>query len=112
MATMTHPATRAHSLARMRRSIDRRSTASLRREETVCLAIAGTALITALQRRSVFWLALTVGATAMLVNRLDARARLKWAAIDVERRPDPPVVDCVDEAGLQSFPASDPPAHY
>lgn len=32
------------------------------------------------------------------------------SAVDLERRPDPPEIDPVDEAGFESFPASDPPA--
>ena len=104
MSTMTQSARRSHAAPWVIPG------PSARRQETICMAIAGAALVTALQRRSVFWLAVTVGAAAMLVQRLDGRARS--FRVDPERRPDPPAVDVVEEAGFQSFPASDPPAHY
>lgn len=42
-------------------------------------------------------------------KRTDPRDQ-ESSAIDLERRPDPPEIDSVDEAGFESFPASDPPA--
>lgn len=46
---------------------------------------------------------------SMNEKRTDPRDQ-ESSAIDLERRPDPPEIDSVDEAGFESFPASDPPA--
>jgi uncharacterized membrane protein len=77
---------------------------------------AGALIYLGMRRASLAGYALAGIGAALAVKSLRARVAPQnptenVSDTDLEKRPDPPDIDKVDEAGFESFPASDPPAH-